>query len=397
MKFKSRLKVLLCLLVTSVACFLPAQAQQPVSINGFGSVRLGKLLPSKDNPQLVEFYNDDGLSFADDTLFGLQLQTESSADLSYTLQLLGKALEDYDPDVSLAFVRYQLAPDHQLKFGRLAVPLFAQSDIQYVGYSHDYSRLPKALYYRFDFEVADGVAFEGQQIFQDFSLKYVLQLTEFSGNVFKRQGSGGIPIKLHQMNNLRLELAYQQLQLFAGGVRADTDADQLNAQLLAPLLPQLQASTASLAAQQQFMAALNFNKDAAYTFWGLRWQYQAWRLEAERSRYGISDSADVINTAEYLALSYRFDRVIVTLHQEKQTENPENVQWLTQVTAPELRQIGINLSRSLNNTSYRMQVLSLRYDLQPGIALKADIFNGKHQLANVGRFKGFSLGVDFVF
>jgi hypothetical protein len=397
LKSKSRLNHQLCVLLVGCCMWLPAQAQQPVSVNGFGSVRLGKLLPSKDNPQLVEFYNEDDLSFADDTLFGLQLQAESDADLSYTLQLLSKAVEDYDPDVSLAFVRYQLDPNHKIKFGRLAVPLFAQSDIQYVGYSHDYSRLPKAMYYRFDFEVADGLAFEGQQTYQDFSLKYVLQLTEFSGNVFKQQGSGGIPIKLHQMKNLKLELTYQDLQLFAGGVRANTDGKNLNKQLLDPLLPAIQASTASVAAQQQFMAALNFNKDAEYAFWGLRWQYQAWKLEAERSRYGITDSADVINTAEYLALSYRFDRVIVTLHQEKLAEDPENVQWLQQVTAPELRQIGFNFSKNVNNNSYRMQVLSLRYDLQPGVALKADIFHGKHQLDNVGRFKGFSLGVDFVF
>ncbi len=397
MKFKSRLNILWWLVVAGYALLLPAQAQQSVSINGFGSVRLGKLLPSKDNPLLVEFYNDDGLSFVDDTLFGIQLQAESDADLGYTLQLLSKAVEDYDPDVSLAFVRYQLDPNHQIKFGRLAVPLFAQSDIQYVGYSHDYSRLPKAMYYRFDFEVADGVAFEGQQIYQDFNLKYTLQLTEFSGNVFKNQGSGGIPIKLHQMKNLRLELAYQQLQLFAGGVHADTEGDQLNAQLLEPLRPALQASAASPEAQQQFMAALNFNKNAENAFWGLRWQYQAWKLEAERSRYGITESADVLNTAEYLALSYRFDRVIVTLHQEKLAENPENVQWLQQVTAPELRQIGFNFSKNVNNNSYRMQVLSCRYDLQPGVALKADIFSGKHQLDHVGRFNGFSLGVDFVF
>jgi hypothetical protein len=337
------------------------------------------------------------LSFADDTLFGLQLQAESDNDLSYTLQLISKAVADYKPEVSLAFVKYQLNPNHKIKFGRLAVPLFAQSDIQYIGYSHDYSRLPKAMYYRFDFEVADGVAFEGQQIYQDFSLKYVLQLTEFNGNVFKQQGSDGIPIKLHQMKNLKLELAYQDLQLFAGGVRANTDGTNLNKQLLDPLLPAIQASAASVAAQQQFMAALNFNKDAEYAFWGLRWQYQAWKLEAERSRYGITDSADVMNTAEYFALSYRFDRVIMTLHQEKLAEDPENVQWLQQVKEPELRQIGVNLSKAVNNNTYRMMVLSLRYDLQPGLALKADIFNGKHQLNNVGRFKGFSLGVDFVF
>lgn len=399
MKFKSRLKILLCLLVTGFGCFTCfVQAQQPVSINGFGSVRMGKLLPSKDNPQLVEFYNDDGLSFADDTLFGLQLQTESADNLSYTLQLIGKAVEDYDPEVSLAFVRYQLDPNHQLKFGRLAVPLFAQSDIQYVGYSHDYSRLPKAMYYRFDFEVADGVAFEGQQIYQDFSLKYVLQLTEFSGKVFKRQFDGGIPIKLQQMKNLRLELAYQNLQLLAGGLRANTDGSQLNERVLNRLvLPAVQASGASIDAQQQLMSALSFDKTASYTFWGARWQYQAWKLEAERARYGIDDSADVATTADYLALSYRFDNFILTLHRERSLEDPENLAWLPQITDPALRQIAATFSSNFNNSAYRMQVLSLRYDLQPGLSFKADLFSGKHQNSNVGSFKGFSMGVDFVF
>lgn len=395
MKSKYRLKAVQWLLLKAMLLSLPLHAQ--VTINGFGSLRVGKLLPSQDNPMIVEFYNEEGLSFADDSLFGLQLQAELDADLSYTLQLLGKAAEDYDPDVSLAFVRYQLSPDHIIKIGRLAVPLFAQSDIQYIAYSHDYSRLPKAVYYRFDFELADGVAFEGQQVYQDFSLKYVLQLTEFSGKVFKQFEGGGIPIKLHQMKNLKLELTYQDLQLFAGGVRANTGGDNLNAQLLAPLLPAVQASAASPAAQQQFMQALNFNKKAEYTFWGGRFRYQAWKLEAERSRYGIAESADAMSAAEYLALSYRFDNFMLTLHREKLAKNPENVVWFSQVTDPELRQIGLKFSKSINRMSYKMQALSLRYDLQPGIALKADLFHGKHQLENVGSFKGFSLGVDFVF
>lgn len=395
MKFKFRLKPALWLLLLSLTLSPPLQAE--LTFNGFGSLRMGKLLPSQDNPLIVELYNEDGLSFADDTLFGLQLQADLGADLSYTLQLLGKAVEDYDPDVSLAFIRYQLDPNHHLKIGRLAVPLFAQSDIQYIAYSHDYSRLPKALYYRFDYELADGVAFEGQQIYQDFSLKYLLQLTEFSGKVFKQNQNGGTEIKLQQMTNLKLELSYQDLQLFAGGVRADTDGNNLNSELLDPLLPAIQATSASLAAQQQFMQALNFNKKAQYTFWGARWRYQAWKLEAERSRYGISDSADALSVAKYLAVSYRFDNFILTLHRESLAEDPEGVAWLSQVSDPGLRQIGLRLSKAINLMSYDLQALSVRYDLQPGIALKADIFQGKHQLENVGRFKGFSLGVDFVF
>jgi hypothetical protein len=278
------------------------------------------------------------------------------------------------------------------------VPLFAQSDVQYIGYAHDYSRLPKAVYYRFDFEVADGMAFEGQQIYQGFSLKYLMQLTDFKGQVFKSQLPGGIELKLHQMKNFRFELDYLHAQLFAGGIRAKTDGSQLNEVLINNrVLPAVLVSGASTAEQQKFLAGLNFNKNAQYTFYGFRWQQQAWKLEAEHSRYGINDSADAVSTSEYLALSYRFEPLILTLHLERTAEDPNNLNTLHQTTHPVLQQIGTQFSQSVNTTSYRMQVLSLRYDLQPGLCLKADLFRGDHRRENISSFKGFSLGVDFVF
>jgi hypothetical protein len=399
LKSKSRLKKGLLSILFACNLFNVAQAQQPMTINGFGSVRMGKLIPSKDNPKLVEFYNDDGLSFADDTLFGLQLQAETDHDLSYTLQLIGKAVADYKPEVSLAFVKYQLNPNHKIKFGRLAVPLFAQSDVQYIGYAHDYSRLPKAVYYRFDFEVADGVAFEGQQTYQEFSLKYLLQLTDFKGQVFKNsQYPAGIELKLHQMKNFRFELNYLNAQLFAGGIRAKTDGSKLNEILIENrVLPAVLASGASAAEQQKFLSMLNFTKNAQYIFYGFRWQQQAWKLEAEHARYGINDSADAASTTEYLAVSYRFEPFILTLHHERAAEDPNNLNVLRQTSHPVLQQIGTQFSQSLNNVNYQMQVLSLRYDLQPGLSFKADLFSGHHRRENVGNFKGFSLGVDFVF
>jgi len=399
LKFKSRLKrPLVYSLLAGSLLPVTALADPQIAVNGFGSIRMGKLIASNENPRLVEFYNDDDLSFQDDTLFGLQLQADTGSRLSYTLQLMGKALENYDPEVSLAFVRYQLAPNHQLKFGRLAVPLFAQSDIQYVGYSHDYSRLPKSVYYRFDFEVADGIAFEGQQVFQDFSLNYTAQLSEFSGKVFKRQIPGGIDIKLQQMKNLRLELAHKQIQLFAGGIYGNTDGADLDEFFLnSGLLQAVQASGAPVAEQQQLMAGLSFNKAAQYVFWGLRWQHSAWKFETEQVRLGISQSADAPSTASYVAISRRFEPMILTLHHEQISEDPTNLAVFRQVTDPRLRQIGLQLSQSINNVSFQMQVLSLRYDLQPGLSFKADLFSGKHDDSKIGRYKGFSLGVDFVF
>jgi len=44
-----------------------------------------------------------------------------------------------------------------------------------------------------------------------------------------------------------------------------------------------------------------------------------------------------------------------------------------------------------------MNVLTLRYDFQDGASLKLDYLQGKDKLNTVGTFRGFSLGVDFVF
>lgn len=371
-------------------------AHAEVEIHGFGSIRVGEISGATENPNIVDLYQEDGLNWRDESLFGLQSNVDLSADLSFNTQLIGKGINDFDPEVTLAFVRYQLSPDQQVRFGRLSMPLFSQTDVQYVGYAHDFARLPKATYWRFEFETVDGLSYESKHALGDFTARYTLIWAEFRGNVFKNVVPAGVEIELQDMRSFSFAMGYDNLDVFAGFTSANTKGKNIDDVVFLPSVKQAVANSgADLAAQQQFFADLSVSKDATYQFWGSRWRYDDWKIEYERAIYGILDSIDALTYTQYFAVSRRFDDFILTLHREQYRQNPNAADGLRNISHGNLLAIGQQLSAGVNELGYAMNVISLRYDLTSNMALKSDYFRGGSYTH--GKFSGFSLGVDFVF
>ena len=390
MKFVSRVTHSL------LALLLATSAQAEVTLHGFGSFRAGELSAQLENPNIVDFYQKSGLRWQDESLFGLQSQVDLSQNLSFNAQLIAKGINDYQLDVTLAFAKYQLSPDQQIRFGRLSMPLFSQSDVQYVGYAHDYSRLPKATYWRFEFETADGVSYEAKHTFGDAYAKYSLSWAEFRGDVFKNVVAQGVEIQLQDMRSVSLALGYQNVEFFAGGLTANSKAQALDDYIFSPAVKNTVSVFATdLNSQLEFYRALSLTKDASYKFFGGRWHFADWKLEFERAKYGILDSVDALTNTQYLALSRRFDDVIVTVHRERYQQDPYSAAGLTKLNNEALLQLAQQISVSINETGYAMNVLSMRYDFAANFAWKADYFRGNSY--SHGPFTGFSLGVDFVF
>ncbi len=384
----SRLSVLLSLI--SVSCW----AQ--IDLHGFGSIRLGTINAERQNPNIVGLYQDDKLSWDDESLFGLQTQSDLGSQLSFTTQIIGKGANDFTPEVTLAFLRVDLANDQQLRLGRISMPLFSQSDVQYVGYAHDYSRLPKATYWRFEYETADGLSYQGKTTFDEFSARYSLIWAEFNGNVFKNVVDEGVEIDLHAMQSLSLVLSYRQFELFGGLLEAKTEGPKLNDFIFSPSIQQAVANSGvDPLLQQEFFAVLSVNKNARYQFWGARWQYADWKFELEKAQYGIAQSIDAFTYSQYIALSRRFDEVIITVHRERYLQNAAHAAGLGHLTPSPLVPLAFQISQAVNDPGYAMNVLSLRYDFASSMALKADYFKGSSYTQ--GPFTGFSMGVDFVF
>lgn len=373
-----------------------AQSAQKVELHGFGSFRVGEISSDTANPNIVDLYQQSGLNWRDESLFGLQTNVDLTENLSFNTQLIAKGINDFDPEVTLAFVRYQISPDQQLRFGRLSMPLFSQSDVQYVGYAHDYARLPKATYWRFEYETADGLSYEAKHSWADFTARYTLTWAEFHGKVFKNVVPAGIEIKLHEMRSISFAVGYQNLELFAGHLDANTQGQNLDNYVFSPELQAVVASSSnSFIEQQQFYDDLSLSKDATYQFWGARFRYEDWKLEYERAIYGILHSVDALAYTQYVALSRRFDNIIITVHREHYLQNPLSAAGLEKITSPVLQNIAKQLSYGINDRGYAMNVISMRYDFANNMALKADYFKGGSY--SNGPFKGFSVGVDFVF
>jgi len=90
---------------------------------------------------LVSTYDKD-LSFAPESLFGLQFSADLFDDLSVTAQLVGRGANDFKAKFEWAYLSYELNASWTLQAGRKRLPLFYYSDFFDVGYAYVWIRPP---------------------------------------------------------------------------------------------------------------------------------------------------------------------------------------------------------------------------------------------------------------
>lgn len=388
---------LLALLLLTVL----STATNAIEWHGYGSVRVGQFTRGGQDAAIPELYRgSSAVSFSEETLFGLQMQQDLADNWQLVAQWQARGNRDFSIETNLLFLRWHLHETWQLKVGRLNVPLFAQSDSQYIGYSHDYARLPKSVYWRFNFETGDGIALEHQQNWDWATLKTQLQWSQFDGVLFKSAGTG-IDGKLENSRLVRFNLETSQWDWVAGAMRTTIDSQQLDQQFSAAFSPSLQKLGASASQIRDFFFDTRFSRPGTYWYYGSRFHPGAWKFEYERVRYGINDSIDGKTSAWFGAVSRRIDDWVVTLHHEEMAKRPRPPHQVLRAGTPsEFYPVTTAMVSALNQRFVRFTGLSLRYDVAPNMALKADYYLGDVVSvvdANAQAAHGFSMGVDFVF
>ncbi len=371
--------------------------------HGYGSVRLGQFSMQGQDAEIPEFYRGTtSLSFSEETLFGLQLQHDIADDLQLVAQWQARGNRDFQPDTKLLFLRWQLNDAWQVKAGRLDIPLFAQSDTQYIGFSHNYSRLPKSVYWRFDFETGEGLSVEHQYNWRWATLKTQLQWSDFDGLLFKSAAGGaGIPSQLRDIRVVKFNVDTHNFNVVAGLMKTNIDIQNLDQRFAASFTPALQRLGGTPAQIADFFADTSFSKPGNYWFYGIRYRTADWHFEVERTRYGANGAIDGQASAWFAAVSRRFNDLALTLHHEQISKHPLAASDVLRPSTPEqFYPLLPVMVQSLNQHLLRLNVLSARYDLSPNIALKADYMRGHVVFVYDGSkhaSSGFSLGVDFVF
>lgn len=141
-----------CLLAAAIVAASGTQAAD-IRFNGFASV-VGGMTTSEGDDLLAgapsgftadaptQARYDDDFSLKPDTNFGLQVTANLGDGLSVTGQFTGAGGEDFDAQVSWAYVSYDINDSWTLLAGRQRIPFFFYSDFLDVGYAYHWIRPP---------------------------------------------------------------------------------------------------------------------------------------------------------------------------------------------------------------------------------------------------------------
>ncbi|MBU1437447.1 MAG: hypothetical protein KKF79_08770 [Gammaproteobacteria bacterium] len=379
--------------------YLPSVAAE-VKLNGFASIR-GTSVSSDGGLAPYPNYEEGELSFKTESLFAIQASADLSEGLSATIQLYGDGANDFSVDARWAYISYQLNDTHRVSGGRFANPIFHQSEYEKVGYAHNFSRLPKAVYIGFDFSTIEGIALDSQYNIGDYNLQTKVLYGSWAGESFSAVTNNFVDFGLNKIMSGNATLAGDWWQLFGGVFAAEIDGAVIDSTTVFPLaaggIAFATANGATAAQVADFKNRLSWDKkDALYWFSGFAVDYSNWLVDFEYVDYGVKDSTDAINTSWYLALGHRFDNVVVTIHTEDYAQKAD-FDFLNGVTHPVLLATGKGIHNAFAQREFDGVGLSVRYDFHPSAAFKADYFKGTDTRAAVGDYQMFSFGIDLVF
>ncbi len=121
-----------------------------IQFSGFASVVGGQTISGKDDAFLADYslvgLYDDDLSFQPETTMGLQARADLDLGLSFTSQWISRGLNNFESEISYAYLSYKINPELTLQAGRKRLPLQYYSEFFDVGFSYPWIRPPADLY-----------------------------------------------------------------------------------------------------------------------------------------------------------------------------------------------------------------------------------------------------------
>lgn len=389
------------LAIFSMASLLAAPAIADVQINGFANLIAGMTL---DDDESVYDYNSD-VSFDPASVFGLQVRGEISDKLSATAQVVGRGRDDYDADFEWAYMTYNLSNTTSISAGRIRMPLFKYSASLDVGYSYHWLTPPDAVY-GIDFNNIDGVRVDYANYAGDW--EYGAQFT--AGRAQADTTISGTPAALTLDNVLALSFEatrdwFSARTLIATGktsaANPEFDAFVDGAGQFGAFVPGASALATGLRVEEDtgtfFEVAVGVDK-------------YDWFVGAEYTQTEVDGSVIADNKAWYVTAGLRFGKF--TPHITYEVEEADNGAQLGLVAAlPPTISSGDAVTDSTwsgiyqaasgiaaqQNLDVSAVTAGLRYDVEPGLAVKADVTWYSDDLNDLNDATLLKVGVNYTF
>lgn len=108
--------------VSALALAVSPVMAAEVRIDGFANFAAGQMLSDSEDGSLYGY--DEDVNFKPETSYGIQFRGDLQEKLSVTAQIVGKGDEDYEAEVTWAYLTYEVTDELSVKLGRSRVPHF---------------------------------------------------------------------------------------------------------------------------------------------------------------------------------------------------------------------------------------------------------------------------------
>lgn len=287
------------------------------------------------------------------SLFALQGTFDVTQKSQIVMQLVGRGADDWEPEVEWAYLSHRPTNNLQLRAGKMRIPFFMYSDSLEVGYAQPWARPPQSVYGPIAVTSYVGADASYNWNFDNSSLNanFFTGFTDEDGN------SGDVQLR----NIAGLNLTWTDYVWTIRGVAATAEAD---------------IDATRLAAQ----APVGSNVDTVLAdgdrgnFYGLGVSYDdgSWQIIGEVTRVEV-DGKFADTDSAYLSVGHRFGSwtpyVAVGWVESKDDDERLGVVMTSDgdVLAPE----------SILNFQREDYSVGTRWDITPGLAIKADITHSR--------------------
>lgn len=338
-----------------------------------------------------------------DSLFGLQASFRPTDSLEFVAQVITRygPHDDYRPEFSWAFTRYDFTPNLSLRLGRMGTEFYMLADSRHVGYSYLTVRPSVDVFGGLAFHHVDGADLTGSLALGDGVLK---------GKVFAGQANELAPIQ-SEMLSLRgnpMAGAFVDYQEGYWQWRATVAQMTFKHDLPAPVST-LQAGLRAFGANSA-ADALSL-KDKTSRFYSLGAVYDHGPLQIQGMLAETHhESVSYQNTrAGYLLAAYRWQQVTPFIgYSWTRSKAKALASGLPNIPAFSDLNDGLAGTLARVHTDQKTYTFGTRWDFRKDMALKAqlDVIRGTPESIFLyptwssqfdGKLKVFSLALDFVF
>lgn len=354
-----------------------------VAINGFITFAMEKASKVEDaagnNLSYLDSIDSDGWNLNRLTRAGFQFNSKISDNAEAVVQLLGRASDDFSVDVQWAYVGYDLTPELTARAGRFVLPFYLHSQYTQVGYAYPWIELPSEQYSVIPLDTMEGVDLTWQTRTGNISHS----INVFWGGMQVDDSTNDTTFEVQNQHGINIRSEWGNWSGWYSFSNSEVTLDLSNVGVVPPAVPPGPFST------------LSMEKNYAY-FTGVGLQYDNGSLfaMAERGRLNLSTPFDWFPQLDsgYVTVGYRHGKWTphLTWAMIDHSDTSEFDASGSIINPP-----GVDASFALFSSYAQRQkswTLGTRYDLAPGIALKAEATHmydfGDDDLRTQGLFSG---------